>query len=97
MNAIPQFLYVPKVNTLTDKEQVEFIIETRQNIYWRVFRFKSKEDLFLLKDSLPEDAAISFIESPHLVALVSAKHPENVKRLEKLTALALKWFVQFCD
>ncbi|MBS9775724.1 MAG: hypothetical protein KGV57_01370 [Fusobacterium sp.] len=98
---IPQFLYVPRVNTLesnTDK----FIIETRKFIMWKIDLFDSYKKAvdFVIKsekDEEEEQEGTITVHKKYPIVLTCIKIENNItmKRLVKLGTLACDWYVQF--
>lgn len=99
---IPQFLYVPKVNTLG---HTKLIIETRHNIYWNVLEFGSvAEGLDYLNnnyDSLDKNGviAINTHQKYPIVLLcigyMSDDEELSAAKIVKIGNMASDWYAQF--
>lgn len=96
---IPQFLYVPRINTLgTD---VKLVLETKKNIFWQVFEADSYEEAVEFLHEKMEffrqsGARALAIHKKYPVILVCLKTDTiEPKRLEKLGEMACDWYVQF--
>lgn len=96
---IPQFLYVPALNTLSD---ISLIIETRKGIYFRIVHFITHDDkdnfINNYETTLSEyNGFNAVVHKKYLFGVVSLNSPEKttLKRLDKLANIGCDWFVQF--
>lgn len=96
---IPQFLYVPRVNTLGYEK---IIIETRNNIYWQVFDFFDIAE----RTQWLEDHQEEMIDRSLITANIHKKYPVlllcffcgtemKATELIKIGNRACDWYIQF--
>lgn len=96
---IPQFLYVPRINTLGDDK---IIIETRVNAYWLIIEhenLKERGEWWAERQSEIENSkalTINFHNRyPITLICIGVKGDVTNERLIKLGGIALDWYVQF--
>lgn len=94
----PQFLYVPRVNTISE---TKLIIDTRQNSYWQVLEFETEnarsnwcaENETEWKNSA--NAIVFHKKYPFLLLNTSAKTEIKPDKLVKIGERASDWYAQF--
>lgn len=95
---IPQFLYVPRINTISDQKM---IIETRKGIYFLIYDFESQDELISWlnqnNEMLESDFELIYEHPkyPFLIATLKPKNSVDDSRLNKLSKMAADWYVQF--
>lgn len=95
---IPQFLYVPKINT---KGSEKLVIETRINAYWQVLEFETETERAKWYDEnekkLPEVAnTVTFHKKyPFVLLNLGVKSKTTTERVVKLGEMASDWYAQF--
>ncbi len=100
MYKIPQFLYVPRINTV-QSDTKKFIIETRKFIIWKIDLFEdyNKAIDFVArseKDEEEQEGTITIHKKyPIVLTCIKTGSDITMRRLVKLGTLACDWYVQF--
>lgn len=93
---IPQFLYVPRINTLAHEK---LIIETRLGAYYQVLEFanlpKREEWLIDQMDNIPANTIHLHKKYPYLLLCLGVKSEVTTERLIKVGNIASDWYAQF--
>ncbi len=95
---IPQFLYVPRTNTLGT---TKLILETRKNVYWQIIEFVDRNSLFawLRENQLDLSSKANTVtvhnKYPYLLLNIGIKTEVTAERLVKLGEMASDWYAQF--
>lgn len=97
MMNVPQFLYVPRINTLG---ATKLIIETRRQIYWQVVDFfddRERQDWLENNQHVLQSALAinAHREYPFLLLCIDVREEIDSDRLVKLGNLASDWYAQF--